>query len=319
VTISQCSGDVTSTLTIEGTKIDCSQASTQIVVATPGLNDVAINSGQQHTFSGAWTPTSNSVNGFSVTAVYADSQGQTSIPYTLSFAYRQVDQPPELLYIQPGVSQSDYSKYGTNLVNTVNFRLNNHQGGGSIGYYAIDLDAPSTALENATIVVSPFSDHYDVSFPGDVQGLVVSTGQGQYQLTAAIGTISQILATMTTSIHGVSSANFTVTITVNDRGFTGSCSSDVATPCNKQAVAVLVVGATSAAPVAAYGLAAGAGAAAAGAAAAAAIAWRKLRTPPTEDYNPWDMDDSNEGTVMSPLFESAGKSGDNLLYVAAGK
>ncbi len=45
--------------------------------------------------------------------------------------------------------------------------------------------------------------------------------------------------------------------------------------------------------------------------------FRKLRTPPTESYNPWEMDDPVEGTVMNPLFESPGNSGDNPMFESA--
>ncbi len=41
---------------------------------------------------------------------------------------------------------------------------------------------------------------------------------------------------------------------------------------------------------------------------------RKLRTPPTESYNPWEIDDSANGTVMNPLYEEKGTSGTNPMY-----
>ena len=36
-----------------------------------------------------------------------------------------------------------------------------------------------------------------------------------------------------------------------------------------------------------------------------------------DSYNPWEIDDATEGTVMNPLFESSGNSGDNPLFEAS--
>ncbi|MCO6497208.1 MAG: hypothetical protein J5I50_06050 [Chitinophagaceae bacterium] len=36
---------------------------------------------------------------------------------------------------------------------------------------------------------------------------------------------------------------------------------------------------------------------------------RKLRTPPTESYSPWEMDGESEGTVLNPIFESVNSTG----------
>ncbi|MBS1736473.1 MAG: hypothetical protein JSS98_07665 [Bacteroidetes bacterium] len=41
---------------------------------------------------------------------------------------------------------------------------------------------------------------------------------------------------------------------------------------------------------------------------------RKLRTPPSESYNPWEMDDANEATVVNPLYEEKGTSGSNPMF-----
>ncbi len=48
------------------------------------------------------------------------------------------------------------------------------------------------------------------------------------------------------------------------------------------------------------------------------LIFRPLREPPTETYNPWEMDDENEGTVMNALFVVTVKDQENPLFNGEG-
>lgn len=52
---------------------------------------------------------------------------------------------------------------------------------------------------------------------------------------------------------------------------------------------------------------------------AISIAWRSIRTPPSESYNPWEMDNDESGTVLNPLFEAENIKNDNPLYGTEGR
>lgn len=321
--ITACEGDLTSSLVIfpNTEALDCATVSAAApYVITVGstaddTSDSLYGNGNMHTFSGNWTPTAASVNGFAVTISYTDDQGLVSPDYTLSFSYRQVNQAPEFKWIAGGESASWYSEQ----TQSVGLKLVSGTASGSVSFNARDVDSVD-GMVVLTIDHNLGAGNNQVSFgsAGD-EGWIIQTSTG-ITATAPIAAIDQILSSLSVNIkNGGSKLAFNVKISVDDQGFTGACSQAQVTPCSKYGTATIVVSASAGTPVVAIGLAAGAGGAAVAAAGAAAIAWRALREPPTESYNPWEMDDNNEGTVMNPLFEGTGNSGTNPMFDGVAK
>lgn len=314
-----CSGDLASVLTIEGQTVVCGSSTPLSLTVADWSGDVSTGTGQQHTFNGQWTPTAASAaNGFTIKVQFTDDHDPAlaSLVYTISFAYRAINYPPEMAFIIPGGN----TEYGQTSTNKASFRLSGQAGGGSIGYLARDPDSGLQGLVHADIVTSGDRTKFTVQMLGGEQAYIGVQVPGHvYFIDAPINVISDLIATLWVDISQTSKIQFNVSITISDNGLTGACSIDNANPCAKTASTLLIVNADSAAPVVAYGLAAGAGGAALAAAAAAAIAWRTLRTPPTETYNPWAMDDANEGAVSNPLFEERGNSGTNPMFEMAQK
>lgn len=321
-TITACSGDVTSSLIISPNTeaLDCATVATTPyvidVVSTADDSSASLyGNGMMHTFAGNWTPTALSVDGFAVTISYTDDQGLTSGEYALSFSYRQVNQAPEFQWVASG-SAAAWTSTDTQ---TVGLKLVSGTASGSISYNARDVDA-STGMVILTVDHNAGSGNNIVTFgsAGD-EGWIVNTETG-ITATAPIAAINQIMSSLSVNIkNGGSKISFTVKIQVDDQGFSGACSQAQVTPCSKYGTSTITINASAGTPVVAIGLAAGAGGAAVAAAGAAAIAWRSLREPPTESYNPWEMDDSNEGTVLNPLFEGTGNSGSNAMFEGASK
>jgi len=321
MTITQCVGDVSSTLVIDGVTVNCG-ALPQSIAVTSNANDVLTGPGYQHTFTGVWTPTAASaLEGFEIQVTFSDDDhlgataSLTSPEYTFSFAYRALNYPPQLQLIAPGMP----FEFGTDLRNTIHFKLEGNQGGGSVGFHLRD-DAGSTeGIYEVLVEIIGAEGNANIQFPPS-EGIVEILQDGRkFRLQSTVAGLDAVLSGMVTNVFGVSKAQYNITVKANDQGFSGACSAEDATPCDMFANALLIIDANSNAPIVAYGLAAGAGGAALAAAAAAAIAWKTLRTPPTESYNPWAMDDATEGTVMNPLFEEAGGSGSNPMFESAGK
>lgn len=321
--ITACSGDASSTLVISPNTdaLDCSTVSVaspyviDVVSTADDTSDSLYGNGNMHTFSGNWTPTALSVDGFAVTISYTDDQGLISPDYTLSFSYRQVNQAPEFQWIAGGEEQKWYSEQ----TQSIGLRLVSGTASGSISFNARDVDSQD-GMVVLTIDHSLGAGNNQVSFgsAGD-EGWIITTSTG-ITATAPIAAINQIMSSLSVNVkNGGSKLAFNVKISVDDQGFTGACSQAQVTPCSKYGTATIAVAASAGTPVVAIGLAAGAGGAAVAAAGAAAIAWRALREPPTESYNPWEMDDNNEGTVMNPLFEGTGNSGGNPMFEGAAK
>jgi len=265
-------------------------------------------------------PTSASVNGFSVVVSYHDTHNPAleSIDYTLSFAFRVVNQAPQLQFITGSQTEADF---GTGLVDRVSVRIAQGSGGASIGYNMRDVDAGEgdvRAIVNLALAPGVPATAVVLTFRNE-GGVVNRNQEFQWIIDAPLAVITAELSSMAFDVTGVTSAQFNFTIEVDDNGLSGACTPDNVNPCHKYATALLIVSASTQANAVAIGLAAGAGGAALAAAAAAAIAWRALREPPTESYNPWEMDDAVEGTVMNPLFEASGNSGDNPMFEGAGK
>jgi hypothetical protein len=318
IKISQCSGDTTSTLKIAGTTVNCAALPQTIVVANNDA-DVDVASGKQHTFSGSWLPTSASVNGFSIVATYIDSHQPAleSLPYTLSFAFRLVNQAPELRFVTGSEGEADW---GTGLVNRINIRLSQNSGSDSIGHDLRDVDSGEGDVTVTVKVIRRAEDSSAlIEFDWNNPTIVSQVDSNTYTINGPVAAVHSVVSTIALSVSGTSKIQFNISITANDNGYSGACTADDVNPCSKTATALLIITADSAANVVAIGLAAGAGGAALAAAAAAAIAWRALREPPTESYNPWEMDDAVEGTVMNPLFEASGNSGDNPMFEGASK
>jgi hypothetical protein len=314
-----CSGDLTSTLTIDGQTVACGTASPLTMTITDNSADVSTGTGLEHTFNGEWTPTAASAaNGLTIKVRFTDDHDPalTSLVYTISFAFRAINYPPEMSFIVPGKDAA----YGQNIVNKITFPIKGQVGGGSVGYLARDPDSGVNGQVHAEInSIGGDESKFDLTLTGgDTRVISVNRPGHSFSIDAPINVVNDILASMAVEISQTNKISFNVSITINDNGYTGACSVDNANPCSKVATALLIVSGDSAAPVVAYGLAAGAGGAALAAAAAAAIAWRALRTPPTESYNPWALDDANEGAVSNPLFEERGASGTNPMFEMSG-
>lgn len=193
--------------------------------------------------AGTWTTLSNSSltlpSGTGSVRVDLTAGGALDANYDHILFGAHINQPPQLQYIVPGLIYP----YGTGQVDTVTFLLySSGSGGGSIGYNAADSDPGSSPnyMESSFIQLSGCSSsNCQLAFPGDVQGFVVSAGAGTYQITAPIVTISQILATMTMNIQGTSAAIGTVSITINDNGYSGWCSAIDSANCAKTGTAIL--------------------------------------------------------------------------------
>jgi len=313
--ILSCSGDLTSILEIEGHPINCG-ALTPIIAASNAA-DLDGDAGKRHNFTGKWTPTLNSAQGFSIQVTYEDTHAPTplvSAPYTIFFSFRQINQPPNLL-LRTGAETAD--DYGVDILNRISVRLQGGSGSSTIGHNVTDPDvgegemtvsfSTSGAGNLNEIRVTPI-------FANIITWSQVSTGENNWVSSGTLAALQQELAALQIEINTDKDLTFNVTIVVNDLGATGACSADQTSPCHKSAKSLIVVTTTKTSNITAIALAAGAGGAALAAAAAAAIAWRALREPPTESYNPWEMDDSTEGTVMNPLFEASTKSGNNAIY-----
>jgi hypothetical protein len=312
VTVKSCSGDATSTLEIAGTTINCGALPAVINVADNNA-DIDVGAGKQHTFGGSWTPTALSVNGFSVVVSYHDTHEPSleSMDYLLTFSYRQVNQGPQLQFIDN--SQSDET-WSTDITRRVAIKQEQGLGEASIGFNVRDKDVGEG---NMVVRVEGYGIE-DVATINFVTSNAWARDETGWTFSAPLAAVVQELAGLSVSVAG-NKAQFNVSIVVHDNGHTGACTPEDVNSCDKIAKAFVIVTATSAANAVAIGLAAGAGGAALAAAAAAAIAWRALREPPTESYNPWEMDDAVEGTVMNPLFEASGNSGDNPMFEGASK
>lgn len=314
MTVTSCNGDLTSVLEIAGTTVNCASLPVVINVAS-NADDTDSSAGKEHAFTGFWTPTGNSVQGFSVQVTYEDSHTPTALvsaPYTISFSYRKVNQGPQLQFITGSQTVDDF---GVDILNRVAVRLQGGSAGTSIGHNVTDKDIGEGEMVVRVHTIGGNTADLKATFIF-TNNLVWSTTteENGWVASGLMSTVVQELSALTLDINSDKETSFNVSITVEDGGATGACSETQVTPCNKIAKSLVVITTTKTANVTAIALAAGAGGAALAAAAAAAIAWRALREPPTESYNPWEMDDSTEGTVMNPLFEASTKSGNNAIY-----
>lgn len=268
--------------------------------------------GQLLTISGQYKPgTSSGSSARVVSFTVTDSAGLTSAVYTLQFTAIAVNTAPKVWFVAD--ANAGVGSYQENYPATaVTAQLTNGIASGSAGWYVTDPDSGNGAL-TATITMVPISGaKMSIAVPNVLGVTTVLSVGTQYQLTAPLSVLSGYLSAVTFSATADGVAN--VTVVVSDNGFSGACSVTDSQPCSLYAYGSTVITINSAGSITGAAVGGAAGAAALGAAAAAAIAWKKLRSPPTDSYNPWEMDDSNEGTVLNPLFEDTGKSGDNPMF-----
>lgn len=161
---------------------------------------------------------------------------------------------------------------------------------------ALSVPAGKPALADETILV--IGDVVTVTFDAEesVLNRVLST------------------ATLHTAMY---KATYTVTLVANDQGRTGGCKpkDDGTYPrsCPQQGSITWTIESSPNNGLS-VGQLAGIGLGAAGVfMIAGAGAWRKMRNPPTEDYEPWLFEDADVG-VANPLYKDAGLTGANPLY-----
>jgi len=232
----------------------------------------------------------------------------TSTTYYHSFLLRMTNSAPTLQYISSGNPFSEIATYTTTVV------PNGNTASLSIGFNAQDDDS-GLGLVTAIVEVSqgPAGGSPQLAVLDSASDVVFSADKKSFRYTATITAVSNVLSTLSFSASDIE-GNYTVQISVNDNGNSGACTLDNTNPCDRLGLATVFVIVSKSKGVPAGAIAGAVGAAAAAAAIASIVAWKKLRTPPTEDYNPWSLDDSSEGAVLNPVFESAGRSGDNPLF-----
>lgn len=156
-----------------------------------------------------------------------------------------INQPPELCYNPNGLSDcSTYGQggFGTYIEDTILIPLIKGQGTASIGVNVADPDGGS-GVENATITsICNGSSSCSLTFTGDVNNIESCPSPGVCAFNGPVSTLNQILTTMALSVYNANQnleTLATVTVVLNDNGYTGACSSTDSAPCDKYAKWVL--------------------------------------------------------------------------------
>lgn len=253
-------GDFTSQLVVSPNTepLDCNSVSRDnpyeiLVAAGDQGDDVEASGGMQHTFNGVWTPTAASTAGLSVTVRYFDSHDPplSSAEYTLSFAYHQVNQAPQLQVIDPsGETEPEFTE---DVTAHVTGALHAHEFRSSMGFHVRDVDSGDGITPMYMRILDDPQSHVVVSFL-DPSGLIQTVEHGYEVLLSPIYSIDSLLSTAVLTVTGIPDGedfHCRVSIEVHDQGSTGACSQEEPNICDKVATAMVYVDLT--APVAAAG------------------------------------------------------------------
>lgn len=238
--VESCAGDLTSTLVIAGTTVQCASLP-QTIAVLDATGDTDDGVGLVHHFAGTWTPTAASVAaGFSVTVRVSDSHepSLSSSAATLVFNHHLVNQPPSLrLLVSPAAEQANPGGFpaGQDLAYDVCVPRIDGLGSSTIGLDALDPDLDVDDTDGGFMLVT-------VTAVGiDGVGSVDFVDASNWSQNGSTWTLSASLPLVRTELEGLhvtvsdASAQFEVRVELTDNGHSGSCSQTDLQPCPKLA------------------------------------------------------------------------------------